>query len=105
MNLLWYPVWAFLIVTRLRDRVRCPNCTAVGTYKLHAPIANGNNGDYRPFRWLCKYCGYYRGPEGTGRLCYPSKRFKSWHFVSDSKDEDVSTPYDMVRKDVWPWRG
>lgn len=93
-------------LTGIRDRLRCPCCAAVGTYKPHASCLDGR-GNRRPWRWLCKFCGYYRGPEGTGFLCYPSKSQKGWVFFTDNHpDEDKRTPRDILRdRDVWPWRG
>lgn len=110
-----YLLWLFLIVTRLRDRLRCPECGAVGTYKLHAP------GNGRPWRWLCKWCGFYRGPEGTGKLCCPSPTFRCWIFKSQPEGFKGKTPEEMIFREcviqsvvagenptpykVWPWRG
>jgi len=167
-------LWLFLIVTRLRDRLRCPSCSAVGTYKLHAPVWNTGNwlcvvfghkpcniswegGSYgqeewkceregcgysyirgslvketvkqiRPWRWLCKWCGYYDGPEGKGLLCCPSPTFGCWIFRAQTDAWKGHTPEEAVRTqsalDIkaatvtgmrprdenmmyrpWPWRG
>jgi len=115
-------LWLFLIVTRLRDRLRCPECKAVGTYKLHAP------GNGRPWRWLCKWCGYYDGPEGRGLLCCPSPTFGCWIFRSQAdgfkgmtpeaallisagkerrkyRDENPDAPIPDIHYSPWPWRG
>lgn len=110
-------LWIFLIVTRLRDRLRCPSCSAVGTYKLHAP------GNGRPWRWLCKWCGYYKGPEGTGLLCCPSPTFGCWIFRMQKDGFKGHTPQEAVKEvsmyenvnsredwrastyEPWPWRG
>lgn len=76
-------LWFFLIVTRLRDRLRCPNCEAVGTYKLHAPGPR--------WRWLCKYCGYYRDKDGK-RWCVPSPTFGCWIFADQKEGFKGHTP-------------
>jgi len=118
-------LWLFLIVTRLRDRLRCPSCSAVGTYKIHAP------GDGRPWRWLCKWCGHYDGPEGKGLLCCPSPSAWCWVFRTEKQHTLDMTPQEVMvahlNRDsqqrweelkksglenvgfqsysVWPWRG
>ena len=109
-------LWLLLIVTRLRDRLRCPNCEAVGTYKLHAPPPT--------WRWLCKYCGYYRDKDGI-RWCVPSPTYGCWIFADQVDGFKGTTPQQAVKekaKDdrqaalledpeskegyaVWPWRG
>lgn len=111
-------IWLFLIATRLRDRLRCPNCDAVGTYKLHAPTPR--------WRWLCKYCGYYRDSDGQ-RWCVPSPSFGCWIFEDQQEGFKGRTPLEIVRMGaaedskhahfagqrpeehrlygVWPWRG
>jgi len=45
----------------MRDRLRCPYCARVGTWKPH-PRGLANPGPCR--RWLCKWCGYYDGEDG-----------------------------------------
>ena len=40
----------------------CPKCDAVGTYKAHGADCHG--GGHR--RWLCKFCGYFRGAGNMG---------------------------------------
>ena len=115
-------LWLFLIITRLRDRLRCPVCSAVGTYKPHAP------GDGRPWRWMCKWCGFYKGPEGMGKLCCPSPTFGCWIFkdqqdgfkgatpeiaVEERANFDAGVARRLVDRDKaatldykpWPWRG
>jgi hypothetical protein len=53
--------WDFLRIFGLRDRKRCPACTAVGTYKPHGGWLEGVKGPRR--RWLCKWCGLYENDE------------------------------------------
>lgn len=101
-------LWFLLILTRLRDRLRCPICLAVGTFKLHAPTKNARGGNV-PWRWLCKFCGYYHDSNKTGMLCYPSASQKCWvFFTDDHPDELKQTPRDALSDTlgfVWPWRG
>lgn len=117
-------IWTFLIATRLRDRLRCPSCSAVGTFKLHAPTKNADGGEV-PWRWLCKWCGYYRDKNKSGLLCYPSPSKKCWVFLDDGFDVfpafkdhanwDLNkrlTPNQVLGTyaanhgtTIWPWRG
>lgn len=100
--------WLLLIVTRLRDRLRCPVCSAVGTFKLHAPTKDANGGNV-PWRWLCKFCGYYKSSEKSGMLCYPSRSQKCWVFFTDGHPDELKlTPREALSETlgtVWPWRG
>lgn len=50
-------------IVGLRDRLRCPFCNVVGTYKPHGGWLDGSD-KRKVRRWLCKWCGYYHGPEG-----------------------------------------
>ena len=108
MRAFLWPFYVILVLTGMRERMRCPACQAVGTYKLHPPCV-GSRGQPRPFRWLCKWCGFYKGPEGKGRLCYPSRSERVWAFFDDALlDTSKETPQDVLRRElawVWPWRG
>lgn len=126
-------IWLFLIVTRLRDRLRCPRCGAVGTYKLHTPVTYPECVPGPPWRWLCKYCGYYRDSDGE-RNCRPSPDLGCWIFADQKEGIKGNTPWEMVywqgkldkeeadetgtvelpvkiensakiKIQVWPWRG
>lgn len=105
----------FLALMGLRDRLRCPQCKAVGTWKPHGGwIDNVSPSTHRLWRnlprftaratnrrWLCKYCGYNLSTEGQF-WCYPNARLKVWAL----KDENSTpTPKERVGPDVWPWRG
>ena len=55
--------WHWLIdaVTRffgMRDRLRCPRCRAIGTWKPHGGFFERRDTYHVP-RWLCKWCGLY----------------------------------------------
>lgn len=56
-------------------------------------------------RWLCKWCGYYVGPEGE-QQAYPDPREGVWKLAEDTISR--VTPADVVRGALgatWPWRG
>ena len=74
----------------MRDRLRCPYCKKVGTWKPHSP----------PRRWLCKWCGLYEDIDRIGQA-RPCKRKKVWMLKPLSRGK---TPAEMVRS-IDPWRG
>ncbi len=101
----------FLRCIGLRDRLRCPMCRAVGTYKPHGGLLDKE--DIRKVRrWLCKWCGYYKDKLGNNACVYsPTKKHWVFNFeIIGVEDEDVSfTPQKIISlspiKAVWPWRG
>jgi hypothetical protein len=112
---LWAPVHAAANVLRwvgLRDRLRCPACRSVGTWKPHGTLADRRRHGDRPVRrWLCKWCGHYVGPEGVLR-CFPDQDLGVWSlprpFRPDAPDPPPPTPMEAVAErlgKVWPWRG
>lgn len=89
----------------MRDRLRCPSCHSVGTWKPHGGVLD--KGDVRKVkRWLCKWCGFYLGPEGS-LVC--GMGAKSWMLPHELAV--VTTPKGMVEgvygfdRKVDPWRG
>lgn len=104
-----------LMLVGLRDRLRCPKCKAVGTYKPHggwcelfhsfitnvrATLKQGTR-YATDRRWLCKFCGYNVTPDGTFQ-CYPNARTGAWGL----KDDDSTlTPQQLIGTKIWPWRG
>ncbi len=89
----------------LRDRLRCPRCKAVGTWKPHG--ARLDREDKRKVRrWMCKWCGYYIGPEGV-RQAEPRSTSMVWELRGD--DLRGFTPQETMERNytyrVWPWRG
>jgi hypothetical protein len=90
--------------------MRCPSCSAVGTYNLHRPSLDVKTDTLRPYRWMCKYCGFYRAKgEGEGRLVYPSAKHRVWCFISeaDGNGEEPITPLMVMEKHLshcWPWK-
>lgn len=108
----------FLLLVDLRDRLRCPKCKAVGTWKPHGGWCDNISGWWQDHaarlrpgviyatsrRWVCKYCGYIRDDHGE-RQGYPNKVKGVW----DAQCANSSpTPYERVNGEgdkVWPWRG
>lgn len=64
MNSLTHQLWDFSRVFGLRDRLRCPQCRAVGTWKPHGGWLDTQD-ERKVRRWMCKWCGHYLGPEGV----------------------------------------
>jgi hypothetical protein len=89
----------------LRDRLRCPSCTAVGTWKPYGDLwSRIKDGDRPVRRWLCKNCGRYEGPEGITRA-WPRKATKVWVVESPELTDRDPTPYETLRDlGAWPWR-
>lgn len=100
-----HPIDGLLRLTRLRDRLRCPCCDAVGTFKPHGTVFDTEDLRDVP-RWLCKWCGYYLGPEGsTVALLSPDMRV----WMLPEVDGGGTTPQATFRRTAlgwaWPWRG
>jgi rubredoxin len=89
----------------LRDRLRCPSCHAVGTFKPHGSIIDRED-RRRVRRWLCKWCGYYLGPEGR-RVAYCDPVAREWRLPENT--ESRTTPSRAIAgsqiPNAWPWRG
>jgi hypothetical protein len=102
----------------MRDRLRCPSCKAVGTWKPHGTLTArwGKDHDRPVRRWMCKWCGLYVGPEGILRV-YPDLERGWWDFPRpwrpDAPEKPGPTPADVIAeslissngKPIWPWRG
>lgn len=88
----------------LRDRLRCPGCSAVGTWKPHGSRFDRRVNQDRPVRrWLCKWCGLYWGPEGVLRA-YPNRAKGYWDLPVDDETPIYLTPQEMCAP-AYPWRG
>src|SRR3972149_8393302 len=74
----------------IRDRLRCPVCKKVGTWKPHRP----------PRRWLCKWCGYYVDIRGDA-WTYPCAEKRVWMLRPKKKRR---TPRERMRTPD-PWAG
>lgn len=81
-------VWSRLI--GMRDRLRCPCCRKVGTWKPHRP----------PRRWLCKWCGYYVDIKGDA-WAYPCSKQKVWMLKPKQKGKLPSERCGRLD----PWKG
>jgi hypothetical protein len=109
-----------LVLIGLRDRLRCPKCRAVGTWKPHGGWFEFLNRDHRSGfikevirkygakeahnrRWLCKYCGFNVSTEGVFQCC-PDGKTKVWA-VREQAEQPTPTPKERVGPDIWPWRG
>jgi rubredoxin len=91
----------------LRDRLRCPACRAVGTYKPHGGRLDTARGDVRGVRrWMCKCCGLYYGPEGRLTV-FPNSEAGYWDLPENATDTNRGeTPRVMLRAvKLWPWHG
>jgi len=103
----------------MRDRLRCPNCQKVGTWKPHGGIYDRVvDGDRTVRRWLCKWCGHYVGPEGTVEA-FPSLETGAWALPGWTRSDGAApgeeplevdnTPRSVVEnyygRPVNPWAG
>lgn len=98
MSVAWHQMVDCLRWLGLRDRLRCPYCAAVGTYKPHGGWLDRD--DTRGVRrWVCKWCGYYRDAEGE-QIAVLGRGV--WEFKKDWPQG--TTPRAMVGR-VNPWAG
>jgi len=105
--------------TGLRDRMRCPRCTSVGTWKMHGTwFERWRWGDVPLRRWGCKFCGHWiakgwvspRGDVRSGRIqAFPLSQegLRVWAYP-DPNIEREPTPAEALFADMgrtWPWNG
>ena len=104
MNVLTHQLWDFSRLIGLRDRLRCPACRAVGTWKPHGGWLDRSD-ERKVRRWMCKWCGYYVGPEGerivvVGPTCWA---------MPEDVDPMCTTPelacVEHFGRFVKPWHG
>jgi hypothetical protein len=67
LNPLVHGFYDALRLVGMRDRMRCPKCRAVGTWKPHGGLFDVHD-KRRVRRWMCKWCGFYVGPEAIDRV-------------------------------------
>lgn len=107
MNAVTHQLADFLRLIGMRDRLRCPSCRAVGTWKPHGGWLDRDDDRPRRRRWMCKWCGYYIGPEGHGHLVAVPALGDRWIFRNE--DHTTRTPEQIVRRyyseEISPWRG
>ncbi len=88
----------------MRDRLRCPECKAVGTYKPHGGIWDTTD-ERRERRWMCKWCGHYEGPEGISRARPNPKGYWDLETTANCVEFHTwKTPRELVAP-INPWRG
>ena len=105
----------------MRDRLRCPKCKAVGTWKPHGGWCDRSYDWWTSYaalqavfalgagyaadrRWICKYCGYTHDKNGE-HIGAPSGKTKVW---AERDEHSLPTPKEAVEKlcgTTWPWRG
>ena len=90
----------FLRLIGMRDRLRCPACGAVGTWKPHGGWLDWED-ERKVRRWLCKWCGHYID-KNDERFATIGKT--SWEIWADSDVEIPDTPLRRCRG-AKPWRG
>lgn len=110
--LVMLPAW--FGVGYFRDRLRCPDCGAVGTYKPHGGWLDPDD-DGMPRRWLCKWCGFYKNRNYSGeyaaRTCVVDPKAGCWRPREEASRGSKTVP--EVLEDyrhgrfakTWPWRG
>lgn len=77
-----------------RDRLRCPDCNVVGTFKPHGGWRDKH--DRRKVRrWMCKWCGLYKGPEKGITSAFPSREKKCW-VIEDVERNYMLTPQETM---------
>jgi len=101
VNAITHQLADFLRLVGMRDRLRCPRCRKVGTWKPHGGWLDREDGR-KVRRWLCKWCGHYVGPEGEKQGRFHPVR-KHWVLDDDKWWVDGKTPAQQV--DCDPWRG
>lgn len=105
VNPLVHQFWDCTRLIGMRDRLRCPVCRAVGTWKPHGGWMDFQD-ERKVRRWMCKWCGHYIGPEG---VCKVAMGPTCWMLVEALPT--VATPCDAViarfglKASGAPWRG
>jgi rubredoxin len=104
LNPIVHSFWNMTKWVGMRDRLRCPSCHAVGTWKPHGDLVSRIRYGDRPVRrWMCKWCGRYEGPEGVTKA-WPRSETKVWVVEAPDFKDREPTPRELVAP-TWPWRG
>jgi hypothetical protein len=98
LSRIWHQFYDALRFVGLRDRLRCPSCSSVGTWKPHGGWFDVED-KRKVRRWLCKWCGYYVGPEGQKRALVQPDFGRVWEL-----QDRGTTPKDLSRG-LNPWSG
>ena len=100
-NAFTHQLFDFARLIGMRDRLRCPMCQAVGAWKPHGGWMDFAD-ERKVRRWLCKWCGWYRGPEGY-RWCQLGET--AWE-IADEESLTAGRDTPMNRcYGAFPWRG
>jgi len=67
INVFTHQIYDCLRLVGFRDRLRCPSCKSIGTWKPHGGWLDRED-ERKVRRWMCKWCGIYNGPEGWQRV-------------------------------------
>ncbi len=80
-----------------RDRLTCPECKAIGTFKPRF------NKDYKhPRYYVCKWCGYGRDHDGEWQY-YPDAKNGCWGIITS--DSGMTPKEIMAEHNLDPWCG
>lgn len=94
--------------TGIRDRLRCPECKSVGTWKMHgAVLYRWIYKDISVRRWLCKWCGHYIARKGAV-VAYPDLKGSGVWALPELGVPRQPTPAEALRESLgkcWPWLG
>ena len=108
--IVWHQLCDLLVVIGMRDRLRCPECKAVGTWNPHGGWLDDSKASGR--RWVCKWCGHYVGiPFNEGdiikRKAFIDPELKCWRladfYTGKKLPEGAFIPKDVVKAN--PWKG
>jgi len=106
MFALKHQLFDFLRIFGVRDRLRCPNCFKIGTWKPHGGWLDSE--DECPVRrWLCKWCGYYQSAQRfdwceVGDTCWEFAKWPEtvWPVTRRRTPENL-----LIEHQIDPWRG
>lgn len=107
MFALKHQIFDLLRIFGLRDRLRCPECRSVGTWKPHGGWCDESRASGR--RWICKWCGLYVGaPWGRvlHRRAFVDPALGCWRiedFYSDKIPKEKYIPKEQIEAN--PWNG
>lgn len=105
-NAFIHQIFDFARFIGMRDRLRCPMCHAVGTWKPHGGWMDFAD-ERKVRRWLCKWCGWYHGPEGYA-WAEISEVNGVWTLEDESQLDDIGYCRDTPKRracNANPWRG
>lgn len=100
---LWHQIADLLRIVGLRDRLRCPKCRAVGTWKPHGGWLDARESRFRR-RWMCKWCGYHFNSDGEAKV-FPSAAQGCWMTVGSLPQYDPTPQEILEPHKINPWFG